>query len=144
MEQKEQYPPQVLNEKTMVYSKLQMARGFIKESKMKKDGKNSFAKYDYFTPSLISRAVNYACGKVGLMWVFSLKKDQFGTFGQLEIIDMETGQKVVTELRTEKPEIKATNSAQQMGGLMTYTQRYMLMSAFDIVDNELDFDKSTK
>lgn len=38
------------------------------------------------------------------------------------------------------PEIKATNAAQQMGGCMTYTRRYMLMSLFGIVENALDFD----
>ena len=38
------------------------------------------------------------------------------------------------------PEIKATNIAQQLGGCVTYTERYLKMSLFGITDNQLDFD----
>jgi hypothetical protein len=36
--------------------------------------------------------------------------------------------------------IKATNATQQIGGAVTYTERYLSMVAFDIKDNNLDFD----
>jgi len=36
--------------------------------------------------------------------------------------------------------LKATNIAQQLGGAMTYSKRYLLMNAYDISDNNLDFD----
>ena len=38
------------------------------------------------------------------------------------------------------PDITATNAAQQLGGCMTYTERYLKMTAFGIVDNSLDPD----
>jgi hypothetical protein len=43
-------------------------------------------------------------------------------------------------IATEIPEIKATNVAQQLGGAVTYSERYLLMIAYDIKDNNLDFD----
>jgi hypothetical protein len=45
-------------------------------------------------------------------------------------------------MASDIPSIKATNISQQLGGAMTYTKRYMLMNAFDIVDNNLDFDNT--
>jgi hypothetical protein len=44
------------------------------------------------------------------------------------------------ELRTEKPTIKATNDTQQMGGMDTYSERYIKMKVFCIKDNSLDPD----
>ena len=43
-------------------------------------------------------------------------------------------------MATEKPKITATNETQQMGGAMTYSERYLLMSIYGIKDNNLDFD----
>ncbi len=52
----------------------------------------------------------------------------------------ESKSELVFELATEKGEIKATNSAQQMGGTDTYSERYIKMKVFQIKDNNLDFD----
>jgi hypothetical protein len=72
--------------------------------------------------------------------VFNLKKDELGYFGELTTTELESGEQLVTIMRTEKPVIKATNETQQMGGMNTYTKRYCLMSLFDIEDNTLDMD----
>jgi hypothetical protein len=127
-------------EKKSIYKKLLEARLLIKRKDTKKDGKNDFAKYDYFTPEKVSSLVTQVCQEIGLLPVFSLKRDELGYYGLLEIIDVETSESITTEMRTEKPSIKATNETQQMGGCETYTKRYMLMSAFDIADNKMDFD----
>jgi len=123
-----------------IYKKLQEARLIIANKKMSKDGTNSFSKYDYFTPAMVSNAVADACEKVGLITLFSLLKDEYGHYGRLQVNDIDGDDAVLFEARTEQPEIKATNQAQQMGGMLTYTERYLKMSAFEIVDNNLDFD----
>lgn len=123
-----------------IYKKILEARQTIKESKLQKSGKNTFSNYDYFTPTQVSALVNEACNKHNLLTIFNLKKDELGYFGELILIDVETSEQVTSQMRTEKPSIKATNETQQMGGCETYTKRYMLMSAFDIADNTLDFD----
>jgi hypothetical protein len=43
-------------------------------------------------------------------------------------------------MASDIPSIKATNIAQQLGGAMTYTKRYLLMNTFNITDNNLDHD----
>ena len=123
-----------------VLSKLATARLFIKSQKLNKDGKNTFSNYDYFTPALVSSLVNKACTEANLICLFSLKKDDHGYYGEVTLTDLETGENLVTIMRTEKPTIKATNETQQMGGMNTYTKRYALMSLFDIEDNSIDFD----
>ena len=61
-------------------------------------------------------------------------------YGRLTIYDLESGEKLTTEMASAIPEIKATNIAQQLGGCVTYTERYLKMSLFGITDNQLDFD----
>jgi ERF superfamily len=123
-----------------VLSKLATARLFIKSHPIKKDGRNAFSKYDYFTPEIISKLVNDACIEADIICVFSLKQDALGFYGEVSTTDLETGETLVTEMRTAKPLITATNETQQMGGMNTYTKRYAFMSLFDIEDNAIDFD----
>jgi len=123
-----------------VLSKLATARLFIKSHPIKKDGRNAFSKYDYFTPELVSKMVNDACNEANIICVFSLKQDSLGYYGEVITTDLETGEAISTETRTAKPLITATNETQQMGGMNTYAKRYSLMSLFDIEDNTIDFD----
>lgn len=123
-----------------VLSKLANARAHIKTNRIKPDGKNSFSNYDYFTPEMVTKLVNDACKVTNTISLFSLKQDQYGYYGEVIFTDLESGESVVTTMRTEKPSIKATNETQQCGGMQTYTKRYALMSLFDIEDNAMDFD----
>lgn len=123
-----------------VLSKLAAARIFIKSHPVKKDGRNEFSKYDYFTPEIVSKLVNDACIEANIICIFNLKQDAIGYYGEVITTDMESGEQLITEMRTAKPEIKATNETQQMGGMNTYAKRYALMSLFDIEDNTIDFD----
>ncbi|MBP6432900.1 MAG: ERF family protein [Ferruginibacter sp.] len=123
-----------------VLSKLATARLFIKSHPIKKDGRNEFSKYDYFTPEIVSKLVNEACIEANIICVFSLKQDVLSYYGEIVTTDLETGEQLVTEMRTAKPMITATNETQQMGGMNTYAKRYAFMSLFDIEDNTIDFD----
>lgn len=120
--------------------KIAAAKAEIKNSPLKKEGKNSFSNYEYFTPSQIEFLVATACHNNGLLTTFDLIRNDLGVFGKLTIYDTETGVSLSTEMATAIPEIKATNIAQQLGGCVTYTERYLKMSFFGITDNKLDFD----
>lgn len=123
-----------------IYEKLANAKQQIANTKMEKQGKNDFSKYSYFTPEQVSILVQKACDSCGLITLFSLKRNEFGEYGVLKVVDIETGESVEVEWATAIPEIKATNVAQQIWGCMTYTERYLKMSLFGIIDNNLDFD----
>ena len=120
--------------------KIANAKKEIKETKLKKEGKNNFSNYEYFTPSQIEFLVQSVCNSNQLMTKFDLKRNELGVFGVLTIFDLETGENIDYIMATAIPEIKATNIAQQLGGCVTYTERYLKTSAFGITDNNLDFD----
>ena len=124
----------------MIYEKLQKCRVLIKSTKLKKEGRNTFSNYDYFTPSQVDKLVYDACLETKLFHKFDLIRNEYGIYGQLTIIDIETSEDAVFTMASDIPSIKATNISQQLGGAMTYTNRYLLQSVFGIVDNNLDFD----
>jgi len=120
--------------------KLSNAKKEIKESKLKKEGRNSFSNYDYFTPSQIEYLVQSVCQSNRILTKFDLTRDNLGVYGTLTIYDLDSDDTLVFTMATAIPEIKATNIAQQLGGCVTYTERYLKTSAFGITDNNLDFD----
>ena len=119
---------------------LNNAKHEIKETKIEKAGWNDYSQYAYFTPEQIEFLVAQACKNNGLLTTFDLIRNELGIYGQLTIYEIETGESLKLQMATEIPQIKATNTAQQLGGCMTYTERYLKTSAFGITDNRLDFD----
>ena len=120
--------------------KLNKAKLEIKETKIEKAGWNDYSQYAYFTPEQIEFLVAQACRNNGLLTTFDLVRNELGIYGLLTIYEIETGGSLQLQMATEIPQIKATNTAQQLGGCMTYTERYLKTSAFGITDNRLDFD----
>jgi len=123
-----------------VYEKLLKARQTIKKADLKKTGRNKFSNYDYYTPEQVNKLVNDACDKLKLFNKYDLLRTENGLMATLTVIDVESTKMVQFEIATEIPEIKATNVTQQIGGAVTYSERYLLMLAYDIKDNNLDFD----
>jgi len=123
-----------------ILSKINEARQIIKKSDLKKTGRNEYSKYDYYTPEQVNKLVNDACQQVKLFNKFDLLRTDLGLVAELTIFDLEGEESVKFNIATEIPEIKATNVAQQLGGAVTYSERYLLMIAYDIKDNNLDFD----
>lgn len=122
-------------------SKISKAIELIKGKNLKKQGKNTFSKYDYYTPEQVAELVVWATHEVKLITKFDLIRNELGIWGRLSVYDIESDESpVVYEMASAIPDIKATNISQQLGGAMTYTKRYLLMNAFDIADNNLDFD----
>jgi len=131
-------------ENLKVLKKIFEARKEIKKSDLKKLGRNDYSKYDYYTPEQVDLLVHSACEKLQLLNIFELKRTELGLLAQITVIDLESGESRIFESATEMPEIKATNVAQQMGGCMTYSERYLLMFIYSIKDNNLDFDTPKK
>lgn len=126
-----------------VYTKLADARDIIAKTELKKQGKNEFSHYEYYSPEQVIALVQDANNKVGLINVFSLKKDELGIYGELKIVDTDNGDWVEFIGVAEVPDIKATNITQKYGGCYTYINRYLLMLAYNFADcelNSLDFD----
>ena len=112
----------------------------IASMKITKEWKNSYSNYSYFTPEQVAWLVQKACDEFKLFTKFDLIRDEHWIEWQLTVYDTETDESIVFIGATAIPEIKATNVAQQIWGCMTYTERYLKMTAFWIADNSLDFD----
>jgi len=123
-----------------LYSKLAKAKQHIKTNPTKKAGRNKFSNYDYFTPEQVESLVFEACQDAKLITLFNLKRNEFGEYGELTVADIESDDSIVVTMATAIPDIKATNISQQIGGCMTYTERYLKMSIFGITENGLDPD----
>lgn len=124
-----------------IHEKLDLARKHIRKSAIKKDGRNEYSKYDYFTPEAIESLVTEACNDQKLICLTSLKADAYGIYQVLTLVDLEdTRLQLTFELRTAEADMTATNRAQKMGGTDTYSERYIKMKVFTIKDNSLDFD----
>ena len=121
-------------------SKIQEARVKIKQSDLKKSGWNDYSKYAYYTPEQVEKLVHDACYELNLFNKFDLIRSEEGLMAILTIYDLETQETIDFKIATEIPEIKATNAAQQLGGAVTYSERYLKMIAYEIKDNNLDFD----
>lgn len=123
-----------------IYKKLNEARSLVRKGGYKKEGRNDYSKYDYFTPEQVENIVAEVTEKTKTMCICNFKQDTLGYFQELRLVDLESEEELVFELRTEKGELKATNATQQMGGTDTYSERYLKMKVFQIKDNNLDFD----
>lgn len=123
--------------------KIEEAKSIIRNTEVKKAGRNDYSGYDYFTPEQIEQLVSDATGELKLFIKFDLQRDELGISGKLTAINLEDEEDIIFFVMASAiPEITATNIAQQLGGAMTYTKRYMLMNTFDITDNNADFDTS--
>lgn len=129
-----------MENKLKLVEKLANAKREIKETKLVKEGENKFSNYKYFTPSQIELLVQQSCFNNKMVTKFDLLRDNLGVYGTLTVFDLESDENLVFTMASAIPEIKATNIAQQLGGAMTYTERYLKTSAFGITDNNLDFD----
>lgn len=120
--------------------KLKKARNIIKNSDLKKTGRNEYSKFDYYTPEQVEKLVDKACEETETIVLCNLKGDENGLFQTLDLIDLETEERLSFEMRTKHGSITATNETQQMGGTDTYSERYIKMKVFQIKDNNLELD----
>ena len=124
-----------------LYQKLNTARELVRKTKHKKAGHNTYAKFDYYTPEQVEMIVAEVCEATKMIPVCNLRRNEYGVFQELTLVDLEDETKtLVFELATVPGEMKATNATQQMGGTDTYSERYIKMKVFQIKDNNLDPD----
>ena len=125
-----------------VTKKMIKAKEYVSSLQVNKEGKNSFAKYEYFTPSQVKAITTHAASKFGLLSVFNMQKNEHGYLATLMVTDGEGS--IIYTIPTDVPQLKGTNSAQMLGGAVTYAERYLLTTAFGISDDNLDFDSDSQ
>ena len=122
-----------------IWKKIQIVKQKILEANLKKTGENKFSGFKYyeladFTPTIIN-----LCNEVGLFTKFTFNNEM----ATLEIINSDKSeQKEIYTSPMRELQLKGCNDIQALGGVETYSRRYLYMSAFDIIENDM-FDSIT-
>jgi len=117
-----------------IYEKIQVVKQKLLSANIKKSGVNKFANYTYyeladFLPTIINLCVEQKL-------FTSIRFDDVMAY--LEIIDAEKPEDKITYTSPMRDlELKGCNQIQALGGIETYSRRYLYMSAFDIVENDM-------
>ena len=121
-----------------IWKKIQVVKQKILEANLKKTGENRFSGFKYyeladFTPTIIN-----LCNEVGLFTKFTFDNEM----ATLEIINSDKSeQKEIYTSPMRNLQLKGCNDIQALGGVETYSRRYLFMSAFDIIENDM-FDSA--
>ena len=119
-------------ENKSIEQKLQEARMLLKEEPIKKSGKNSFTKVNYYTLQDIQPAVTKVCNTVRITPTISFNND----VATLIIRDWDSEKTLeFTSPMVEQKDSKM-NEIQILGSLETYQRRYLIQNVFEIVEEE--------
>lgn len=122
-----------------IYEKIQSVKKEILQANLKKTGINEYAKFNYyeladFLPTLIN-----LCEKNKLYTKITFDNE----VAKLIIKNTEKPDEIEEYTSPMRSlELKGCNEIQALGGIETYQRRYLYMSAFDIVENDM-FDPTS-
>lgn len=120
--------------KLNIYEKITNIKSDFLKSNVKKSGRNKFANYTYYELADITPVLIELCKQYGIFTKFSYTKDQ----ATLEIVNIEKpSEREIYTSPMEELELKGCNKIQALGGSETYSRRYLYMSAFDIIENDM-------
>ena len=127
-----------MNEKNL-FQKINEVKTELLTANLKKSWKNKFAGYEYFELSDFLPFIVQACNKI---WIFTSVSftEEVAT---LKVVNCENPAQFIEITSPMKElELKGCNQIQALGGVETYQRRYLYMSLFDIVENDM-FDATT-
>lgn len=127
-----------MNEKNL-FQKINEVKTELLTANLKKSWKNKFAGYEYFELSDFLPFIVQACNKI---WIFTSVSftEEVAT---LKVVNCENPAQFIEITSPMKElELKGCNQIQALGWVETYQRRYLYMSLFDIVENDM-FDSTT-
>ncbi len=121
-----------------IYEKIQVVKQKLLQANLKKSGENKFSNFKYYELSDFLPTLINLCNEVGLFTRITFTND----FAILTITDTNNINSTI-EYSSPLKEInlKGCNEIQALGGVETYSRRYLYMAAFDIVENDM-FDST--
>ena len=116
-----------------VFERLQLVRVELQQVEMKKSGKNTFSKYDYFELADFLPQVNELCNKhrITPVVIFNEKEAKLTVYNQDDKDDYIefTSPFLVCEL-------KGSNRLQALGSAQSYLRRYLYLTACEIIESD--------
>ena len=122
-----------------IYEKMSNTRLFMQEEGIKKLGKNTFAKYDYYKLADINTVMNKGLQKFRLFTQIEVQTQ----IAILEIVNVDNPQeKVMYSMPFIEAEMKSASKIQSWGSSVSYLSRYLIWEAFQIGEAEVDVDST--
>lgn len=117
-----------------IYEKLQSIKMGILEANLKKTGLNKFSGYSYFELSDIIPTIVKLCHEHKVFTQVNFNNEM----AELSAINIEKPDEIVTISSPMRSlSLKGCNEIQSLGGVETYSRRYMYMALFDITENDM-------
>lgn len=119
---------------TNIYQKLNNVKKKLRNTKIKKGGRNDYSKFDYMELTDFEGYLDQYCEEEGVNTYFNWDNDK----ASLIITNVENPNEV---LKIEAPlvecGIKGASAIQNLGGVMTYMRRYLFTSTFGIAEHDV-------
>lgn len=116
-----------------IYQKLNAAREQFHQIKMEKSGKNTFAKYEYFTLSDFIKPALEVMSKNGLCATVSFSAD----IATMTIVNIEKIDETITLTSPMGSALlKGCHEVQNIGAVETYQRRYLWVAALEIIEQD--------
>lgn len=117
-----------------IYEKMNVAKLSILKTNLKKSGENKFAGFKYYELADILPTIIQVCNDLKLFTSISFRED----VALLQIVNIEEPTEHLEYLSPMKElQLKGCNAIQALGGTETYQRRYLYMTAFDIIENDM-------
>lgn len=122
-----------------VYEKLQKARVALQNKGLNKSGNNKFVGYTYFELADFLPTINQLCLELKLATQISFTSE----IATLKIVNAEKPEEII-EFTSPMAEakLKGCHEIQNLGAIESYQRRYLFVTAFEIVENDV-IDAST-
>lgn len=120
-------------EKKTLYQRLADIKLEISQAKLKKSGMNKYSGFSYYELADILPTIIMACQKHGVYTYTTYDND----LAKLVAINTDDGNErieITSPMRTF--ELKGSNAIQVLGGIETYSRRYLYLAMFDIVESD--------
>lgn len=122
-----------------IYEKMSNARVMVQEEGIKKNGKNSFAKYDYWKLADLNPVINKALRECRLCSQFQVTEQ----IAMLTIINVDNvNEEMLFSMPFIDAEMSKVTPIQNFGASISYLQRYLILEAFQIGESEIDVDST--
>ena len=117
-----------------IFDKMNIAKLSILKTNLKKRGENKFAGFKYYELADILPTIIQVCNDLKLFTSISFRED----VALLQIVNIEEPTEHLEYLSPMKElQLKGCNAIQALGGTETYQRRYLYMTAFDIIENDM-------
>jgi len=117
-----------------IYEKLQELKQSVASTKINKSGKNKFAGYEYFELQDIMPVIIKECTKLKITSAMAFTPE-LATLTMYNI--EEPSEKVVFSMPTSSANLKGCHEVQNLGAVVTYTRRYLWLTALDITEADV-------